>query len=85
MKAGLFRRLGVLLQSPHLRISTIELEQLPAQGELRLRDAMGRVVLKQHVSDHYTTLALHGAGSGVYMVEVWDASGRIATQRLVLE
>jgi hypothetical protein len=28
MKAGLFRRLGILLQSPHLRISAIELQQV---------------------------------------------------------
>ncbi|MEO8591655.1 MAG: T9SS type A sorting domain-containing protein [Flavobacteriales bacterium] len=65
--------------------TTIELEQLPTQGELRLRDALGRVVQRQRITDHYTTLALNGAGSGVYTVEVWDANGRMTTELLVVE
>ncbi len=74
-----------LYPNPAATQVTVQLKQVPARGELAVRDALGRVLLRQRTISYYTTLALHGASSGVYMVELWDAEGRIATQRLVVE
>jgi len=62
---------------------TLRLEHVPRDAQLVLRDALSRVVLRQRLSDHYTTLAL--AQSGVYLLELWDGDRRIATQRVVVE
>ncbi|MEO8590118.1 MAG: T9SS type A sorting domain-containing protein [Flavobacteriales bacterium] len=62
---------------------TVALEALPRNATLVVRDALGREVQRNNVTDHYTTLTM--AHSGVYSVEVWDARGRMATERLVVE
>ncbi|HMC96418.1 MAG TPA: T9SS type A sorting domain-containing protein, partial [Flavobacteriales bacterium] len=64
--------------------ATLQLDALPRSATLVVRDALGREVQRRRITDHYTTLTLQGA-SGVFMVEVWDANGRIATERLVVE
>ena len=56
---------------------------MPGNAQFVLRDALGRELLRQRVSHHYTTLSI--ARSGVYMLELWDASGRVATERVVVQ
>jgi len=72
-----------LFPNPSSGSVTLQLEQVPHSAQLIVRDALGREVLRQRVSDHYTELALEC--SGVYLLELWDGSGRVATQRVVVE
>jgi len=58
---------------------TLQLERLPRDATLVVRDALGREEQRRKVTDHYTTLDLHRASSGVYLLELWDAQGRIDT------
>ena len=64
---------------------TVHLEKLPQQGELVLRDALGRVALRERVTSHQHTLGLHGLGSAVYMLELWSKGQRLASERVVVE
>lgn len=63
--------------------ATLQLEQVPRDATLVLRDALGRVLLRQRVGGHYTTLSIEH--SGVYLVELWSFGERVATQRWVVE
>jgi len=69
--------------NPVTTTATVEMERMPPGTLLVLRDALGREVLRQRVTDHYTTLTLER--SGVYLLELWDGVGRLATQRIVVE
>lgn len=71
--------------NPGNTLATVELEQLPRNGQLVLRDAMGREVLRQRVAGYHTNVELQGLGAGVYLLEVWEDGGRKAAQRLVVE
>ncbi len=64
---------------------TVELERMPAQGELLLRDALGRVVLRERVGTYHNTIGLHGLGSGVYLLELWSKGQRLESERVVVE
>jgi len=73
-----------LYPNPATTHATVELEQLPKNGVLVLRDALGREVLQQRVAGHYNTMGLQGLGGGVYLLELWSDGQRAATRRLVL-
>ena len=72
-----------LYPNPSSGVVTLELERVPKNVVLVVRDALGREVQLHVITDHYTTLSL--AESGVYLVEVWDATGRVAVERLLVE
>lgn len=74
-----------LYPNPANSLATVELEQLPRNGQLVLRDAMGREVLWQRVAGYHNNVELQGLGAGVYLLEVWEDGGRKAAQRLVVE
>jgi uncharacterized delta-60 repeat protein len=64
---------------------TVELEQTPVGGELRLRDALGRVVLHQRVASQQHRVPLHGLPGGVYVLEVSGPQGVLATEKLIVQ
>lgn len=74
-----------LYPNPANTLATVELEQLPRNGQLVLRDAMGREVLRQRVAGYLNKVELQGLGAGVYLLEVWEDGIRKAAQRLVVE
>lgn len=60
---------------------------LPADAmEVRLRDLMGKLVLRKNVS-HETEvdLDLSQIGSGIYVVECEDVNGKLWSEKLVVE
>jgi uncharacterized delta-60 repeat protein len=64
---------------------TVELEQLPAQGELLLRDALGREMLRERIAGHYPTLSVQQLPAGLYLLEVWSKGQRVGSERVVVE
>jgi len=64
---------------------TVQVEQLPAQSEWVLRDALGRVALRERVTSYQHTLGLQGLGSGVYLLELCSKGQRLASERVVVE
>ncbi|MEO8588176.1 MAG: T9SS type A sorting domain-containing protein [Flavobacteriales bacterium] len=72
-----------LYPNPSSGAVTLQLATVPRNATLIVRDALGREVQRHRVTDHYTTLTM--AHSGVYSVEVWDAHGRMATERVVVQ
>lgn len=72
-----------LYPNPATGSATLQLEQVPPDAQVLLRDALGREVQTQRVSGHYTTLTLER--SGVYVVELWSGGQRVRAQRLVVE
>ncbi|MDX9752195.1 MAG: hypothetical protein RBT71_14035, partial [Flavobacteriales bacterium] len=64
---------------------TVELEEMPIQGMLLLRDALGREVAQQRVMGYQNTVPLHGLGGGVYVLELWEGGERRAAQRVVVQ
>jgi hypothetical protein len=71
--------------NPANTLATVELEQLPHNSQLVLRDAMGREVLRQRVAGYHNNVELQGLGAGVYLLELWEDGSRKAAQRLVVE
>lgn len=74
-----------LYLNPASTLVTIQLEQLPRNGQLLLRDAMGREVLRQRMAGYQNKVELQGLGAGVYLLEFWEDGIRKAAQRLVVE
>jgi hypothetical protein len=71
--------------NPATTYATVALETMPRNGQLVLRDALGREVLRQRVAGYHNTVPLQGLDGGVYLLEVWDAAQRVAEQRLVVQ
>ena len=63
----------------------VELEELPLNAMLIVRDALGRERLRQLVRSHSTTLELHTLSDGIYILELLTPHKRVATQRLVVQ
>ena len=77
---GVAQRVGTLAKlsvypNPSTGQATVALDALPLGAYLVVRDAMGRTVHTQRVTDHYTTLALEHAG--LYLVELRGADGSL--------
>ena len=70
-----------LFPNPSSGMVTLALEQVPQNALLVVRDALGRDVQQQRVTDHYTILSLTQAG--VYMVELWSGGERLSAQRVL--
>jgi hypothetical protein len=64
---------------------TVELEQLPEQGELLLRDALGREMLRERIAGQYPTLSVQQLPAGLYLLEVWSKGQRVGSERVVVE
>lgn len=64
---------------------TLELEEVPRHAELVLKDALGRAVLSQRVSAHFTYIDLTRLSDEVFHLELIRHGERIATQRLVVQ
>lgn len=77
-------RMGVY-PNPASSHMTVELEEMPTQGLLLLRDALGREVMQQRVAGYQNTVPLHGLGGGVYLLELWAGGERRAAQRVVVQ
>ena len=71
--------------NPATSKATLELERSPRETRVVVRDALGREVLRQRVSDYYTTLDLAALGSGVYHLELLASGKRMGAQRLVVQ
>lgn len=68
--------------STHL---TLEMEEVPRNAELVLRDALGREVFRRRLMGYATTVALHGLAEGAYMVEAQQGGKRLLpAERLVI-
>jgi len=72
-----------LYPNPTSGNTTLQLETLPANATLVVRDALCREVQRRRVTDHYTTLTF--SRSGMYVVELWDGTSRLAAKRIVVE
>jgi len=72
-----------LYPNPASGSATLQLEHVPRNAQLMVRDALGREVQRQRVRSTTTTLSMER--SGVYVVELWGNGERIATQRLVVQ
>jgi uncharacterized delta-60 repeat protein len=79
------RILFTLYPNPASTQLTVQFEQMPQQAEWVLRDALGRVVLRERVATYQHTLGLHGLGSGVYLLELWSKGQRVGCERVVVE
>jgi hypothetical protein len=64
---------------------TAEMEQLPAHGELRLRDALGREVRRERIAGHSPTLSVQQLPAGLYLLELWSKGQRVGSERVVVE
>lgn len=69
--------------NPSSGSATLQLDQVPRDAQVVLRDALGREVLRQRIRDHYTLLYM--TQGGVYTLEVLSDGERVSTQRLVVE
>ena len=74
-----------LSPNPASGVINLDLDKLPVDGELVLRDAPGREMMRRRLTSHYTTLELGTLNAGVYLVELFSEGKRIGAQRLVVE
>ncbi|MBK7239438.1 MAG: T9SS type A sorting domain-containing protein [Flavobacteriales bacterium] len=74
-----------LYPNPATTAVTLQLEKVPTNATVLMRDALGRKVLQQRVTGHYTTLGVAGLSAGVYVVEVWEYDQRVGSERVVVE
>ena len=70
--------------NPTSSLVTVELEEMPYNGMLLLRDALGRELHQQRVAAYQNTVPLYGLASGVYVLELHDQGRRVAAQRVVV-
>jgi hypothetical protein len=73
-----------LAPNPASGTATLQLQEVPAQARLLLRDALGRTVLQVPVQGTGTTLSLEGLAAGVHVVELWSGARRLGQERLVV-
>jgi hypothetical protein len=64
---------------------TVELEPLPSNALLIVRDALGRMVLEQGLNGHFSTLSVHDLSEGIYSLELLQRGDRVGMQRLVVQ
>ena len=74
-----------LYPNPATTAVTLQLENIPTNATVIMRDALGREVLQQRITRHYTILGTAGLGAGVYVVEVWESGQRVGVERVVVE
>jgi len=65
--------------------ATIEVERNIPNGVIVLRDALGREILRKVMSGYSNTIDLGSTPAGIYVLELFSMSERIALQRLVIE
>jgi uncharacterized delta-60 repeat protein len=75
----------MLYPNPASTTAMLELDVLPPHAQLVLRDALGREVLRQGVSGHYTSVELHGLPEGCYSVELLTNAQRMAQRRVFVQ
>ncbi|MBL0129660.1 MAG: T9SS type A sorting domain-containing protein [Flavobacteriales bacterium] len=71
--------------NPASATTTMELEQVPHGAVVLLRDALGREVLRQRVSDHYTTLQLQTLADGIYSMQLVVGDTLMANPKIVVQ
>jgi len=74
-----------LYPNPASTHATVEVEVMPRNGQLVLRDAIGREVLRQRLSSYQNNVELKGLAAGVYLLELWEDGMRRAMKRLVVQ
>lgn len=73
-----------LAPNPASGTAALQLQDVPAQGRVLLRDALGRTVLHVPVQQTTTALPLEGLAAGVHVVELWSGARRLGYERLVV-
>jgi hypothetical protein len=73
-----------LAPNPASGTAMLQLQEVPAQARLLLRDALGRTVLEVPVQSTATALPLAGLAAGVHVVELWSGARRLGQERLVV-
>ena len=73
-----------LAPNPASGTAMLQLQEVPAQARLLLRDALGRTVLEMPVQSTATALPLAGLAAGVHVVELWSGARRLGQERLVV-
>ena len=63
----------------------MQLEDFPTNAMLVLRDALGREVLQQRITDHYPSLSVSDFSSGLYLLEICSNGKRIGAQLVVVD
>jgi len=75
----------LLYPNPASTHATMEVEVIPLNGQLVLRDAMGREVLRQRVAGYQNNVELKGLAAGVYLLELLEDGVRKGAQRMVIQ
>ncbi|MEZ4756331.1 MAG: delta-60 repeat domain-containing protein [Flavobacteriales bacterium] len=73
-----------LAPNPASGTAMLQLQDVPAQSRVLLRDALGRTVLHVPVQQTTTALPLAGLAAGVHVVELWSGARRLGYERLVV-
>lgn len=64
---------------------TVELDALPPNAQLLLRDALGREVMRRRLTCNSTAVALHSLAEGAHTVEVQQGGKRLLpAERLMI-
>ena len=71
--------------NPANSTATLELETQPVHAHVMLRDALGRVILRQHLPHRTATLELQTLPDGCYTLEVHAADRPVVHQRLIVQ
>ncbi len=71
--------------NPAHSTATLELKTQPVHAHVLLRDALGRVTLRQALPDRTTTLELQTLPDGCYTLEVHAADRPVVHQRLIVQ
>ena len=74
-----------LYPNPATTAVTLHLEKVPTNANVVMRDALGREVFQQRITDHYTSLSVNDFSPGLYLFEIWSNGNRVGSERLVVE
>ncbi|MBL0129659.1 MAG: T9SS type A sorting domain-containing protein [Flavobacteriales bacterium] len=74
-----------LYPNPANATTTIELQHLPSAATVSLRDALGREVLQQRLSERSTTVQLQALSEGIYTLQFISEGKVIAQEKLIVQ
>ncbi len=77
--------LARLYPNPASSTATLELDEVPPDAQLVLRDALGREMLRQRITGHYTTLQLGALPAGCFGVELWLTAKHATHHKLIIQ
>lgn len=71
--------------NPAKSSTTLKIESSVNNGNIMLRDMSGKLLLKETVNSQVSEITLPALNSGLYMLELNDASGSKTTEKLIVE